>query len=108
MREPIENPVINSPFSEPQRHFEFDDEGITNEIVCRRRQSAYFIPIPKPKTKQTDHQTDIDFGEGWTKDRLQENKFINDVRKRVAVWRARWLSRNNPCYPTPVGVLERL
>ena len=87
MREPIENPVINSPFSEPQRHFKFDDAGITNEIVSRRRQSAYFIPIPKPKTKQTDHQTDIDFGEGWTEDRLQENKFINDIRKRVAVWR---------------------
>ena len=29
----IENPVINSPFSEPTRHFRFDDEGITDEIV---------------------------------------------------------------------------
>ena len=29
----IENPVINSPFEEPQRHFRFTDEGITNEIV---------------------------------------------------------------------------
>ena len=85
----IENPVINSPFSEPQHHFRFDEEGITNEIVDRRRQSAYFIPIPKPKTKQkgqTD-QTQLDFGEGWTDDRLQENKFINDVRERVTLWR---------------------
>ena len=82
----IENPVINSPFSEPQHHFRFDEEGITNEIVDRRRQSAYFIPIPKPKTKQT-NQSQIDFGEGWTGDRLQENQFINDVRKRVALWR---------------------
>lgn len=23
----IENPVINSPFAEPARHFRFDDEG---------------------------------------------------------------------------------
>ena len=82
----IENPVINSPFSEPQRHFRFDERGITNEIVDRRRQSEYFIPIPKPKTKQTD-QGQIDFGEGWTDDRLQENKFINDVRERVSLWR---------------------
>jgi len=29
----IENPVINSPFDEPKRHFRFSDEGITNEIV---------------------------------------------------------------------------
>ena len=41
----IENPVLNSPFEVPQRHFKFDDEGITNEIVESRRSSAYFIPI---------------------------------------------------------------
>jgi len=29
----IENPVINSPFTEPARHFRFTDEGITNETV---------------------------------------------------------------------------
>lgn len=33
----IENPVINSPFDEPRRHFRFTDEGITNEIVEARR-----------------------------------------------------------------------
>ena len=41
----IENPIINSPFAEPCRHFRFDDEGITNEIVESRRVSQYFIPI---------------------------------------------------------------
>ena len=82
----IKNPVINSPFSEPQCHFKFDDQGITNEIVEERRQSEYFIPIPKPKTKQ-DNQTEIDFGEGWTVGRLEENQFINDIRERVALWR---------------------
>jgi len=44
----IENPVINSPFDEPQRHFRFTNEGITNEIVSERRVSSYFIPIAKP------------------------------------------------------------
>ena len=82
----IENPVINSPFSEPQRHFKFDEGGITDEIIERRRQSEYFIPIPKPKTKQTS-QALIDFGEAWTGDRLEENQFINDIRERVAIWR---------------------
>jgi type III restriction enzyme len=47
--EPIENPVINSPFAEPQQHFRFTDTGITNEIVSGRRKSVYFVPIPKPK-----------------------------------------------------------
>jgi len=48
----IENPVINSPFHEPKRHFRFSDEGITNEIIEARRTSAYSIPIAKPKKRK--------------------------------------------------------
>jgi len=44
----IENPVINSPFDEPARHFRFGDEGITNEIVDGRRSSSYFVPLLAP------------------------------------------------------------
>jgi predicted phosphodiesterase len=39
----IENPILNSPFLEPKRHFKFTDDGITNEIVAGRRISSYFI-----------------------------------------------------------------
>jgi hypothetical protein len=35
----IENPIINSPFDEPTRHFRFSDDGITDEIVEGRRTS---------------------------------------------------------------------
>ncbi|MBE9053587.1 hypothetical protein IQ243_24915 [Nostocales cyanobacterium LEGE 11386] len=41
----IENPIINSAFSEPQRHFRFDDDGITSDIIDTRRRSHYFIPM---------------------------------------------------------------
>jgi type III restriction enzyme len=27
----IQNPILNSPFEEPRRHFRFDDDGITNK-----------------------------------------------------------------------------
>ena len=47
----IENPIINSPFDEPTRHFRFTDEGITNEVVEGRRTSSYFVPIARPKKK---------------------------------------------------------
>ena len=47
----IENPVINSPFEEPKRHFLFSEDGITNEIPEARRVSSYFVPIPRPKKK---------------------------------------------------------
>lgn len=79
----IENPILNSPFAEPSQHFKFADEGITNEIVETRRVSAYFVPIPKPKKKGKQLQFDTE----WTQDRVEENKFANRVRARVALWR---------------------
>ncbi len=81
----ITNPVINSPFKEPQRHFRFTDEGITNEIVPERRKSAYFVPVPQPRRKNA-QQLAMDF-EAWTGDRLEENRLINQIRERVAIWR---------------------
>ena len=49
----IENPVLNTPYKEPTRHFRFTDEGITDEIVASRRRSSYFVPLPRPKKKGT-------------------------------------------------------
>lgn len=80
----IENPVINSPFEEPKRHFKFSDEGITDEIIESRRISSYFVPIPQPRKKNS---RQLSFDSEWTADRLEENKFINRVRDRVAIWR---------------------
>ncbi len=79
----IENPVINSPYEEPRRHFRFGDEGITNEIVNGRRVSSYFIPIARPKKKGKQ----LSFDTEWNKERSKKNKFINQVRGRVAIWR---------------------
>ncbi|MBI3941017.1 MAG: DEAD/DEAH box helicase family protein, partial [Acidobacteria bacterium] len=81
----IENPILNSPFAEPARHFKFSDDGITDEIVETRRVSSYFIPIPPPKKKAKSAQ--LVFETEWTQDRVKENKFINDIRTRVAAWR---------------------
>jgi len=83
----IENPIINSAFFEPKRHFRFDDEGITNDIVDVRRISHYFIPIAKAKKKGKIAQLELELGGEWTQDRVEENKFINRVRERVSLWR---------------------
>ena len=70
----IENPIINSPFDEPPRHFRFSDEGITNEIVeGQRRISSYFVPIARPKKKKGAAQPVL-FDTEWTQDRIEENK----------------------------------
>jgi len=78
----IDNPILNSPFREPTRHFRFGDEGITSEVAEERRESAYFMPIPAAKKRSQIH-----FDTEWTRDRIEENRFINRVRGKVDVWR---------------------
>ena len=66
----IQNPVINSAFIEPNRHFRFDDDGITNEIVDGRRVSSYFVPIPASKKRKGAGQ--LTFDTEWTQDRIED------------------------------------
>jgi type III restriction enzyme len=80
----IENPVINSPFAEPEQHFRFSDEGITDEVIAGRRISSYFVPIARPKKKGKQLQFETE----WTQDRIEENRFVNRIRQRVNLWRA--------------------
>lgn len=82
----IENPVLNSSFEEPKRHFKFTEDGITDEIIEERRISQYFVPIPRPK-KRGGKDKQLSFDTEWTADRVEENKDINRIRERVAIWR---------------------
>ncbi|MPZ69743.1 MAG: restriction endonuclease subunit R [Actinobacteria bacterium] len=79
----IENPILNSPYSEPKRHFRFDENGITSDVDDSRRASTYFVPIAQPKKKGVQQALDT----GWTKERMKENDFINQVRSEVKIWR---------------------
>jgi hypothetical protein len=65
-------------------NFKFANEGITNEIVDGRRISSYFVPIAKPKKKGSKQ---LQFDTEWTQDRIEENKLVNDIRRRITLWR---------------------
>ena len=79
----IENPIINSPFAEPRRHFKFSDEGITKHIIEERRISSYFVPIPQSRKKGKNPSFDTE----WTENRLEENRRVNQIRQSVSNWR---------------------
>jgi len=79
----IENPILNSPFEEPERHFRFSDDGITDEVVEGRRESGYFLPIASPRKKSGQ----IKFDTEWTQDRFLSSPRINRIRERVKQWR---------------------
>jgi type III restriction enzyme len=80
----IENPILNSPYEEPTRHFRFDDSGITDEVVEGRRPSSYFVPIPAAKKRGGQLALPAE----WTADRVEVSENVNRIRERVARWRA--------------------
>src|SRR6266542_5020845 len=80
----INNPIINSPYYPPARHFAFDDEGITDRVVERRRPSSYFVPVPRPRKRGQQQQ--LELGE-LTADQIEENQFVNQILARVRRWR---------------------
>lgn len=80
----INNPIINSPYRVPTRHFAFDNEGITDQIVEGRRPSSYFVPVPRPRKRGVQQQ--LEFAE-LTADQIQKNDFVNQIRARVDRWR---------------------
>lgn len=79
----IENPILNSPFEEPTRHFRFGEDGITDEVIEKRRVSAYFMPIPESRRRQGQISMEAE----WTADRIRPNEEINGIRAKVGTWR---------------------
>jgi len=69
----IENPILNSPFAEPTRHFQFGERGITDEVTESLRVSSYFVPIPVSKKRGAQ----LSFDTEWTGERIRENDEIN-------------------------------
>lgn len=78
------NPILNSPFEPPERHFVLGGNGPTGEIRDGRRLSESFIPIPSSR-KGVATQQAFDFDP--TGERLESNSLINDIRTEVERWR---------------------
>lgn len=80
------NPIINFPYSEPKRHFNSDERGLTDEILDVRRPSASYVPVPR--VKSTQQRLDFNTAEGaYGRELQKENEFVNKIRTRVSVWR---------------------
>jgi type III restriction enzyme len=85
----LANPVINSPYDEPARHFVLDSQGRpTGEVAETRRQSEFFVPIPKPKkggrAKSAAPTLDLD---SLTDERIEKNDKIDQLRDALRTWR---------------------
>jgi type III restriction enzyme len=82
----LSNPILNSPYEPPTRHFELGDHGPTGNILEGRRPSESFIPIPVSRKTQKAETLRLDFD--VTGERREQNSLINDIRREVERWRA--------------------
>ena len=89
----FDHPILNSPYSYPERHWELDAQGQpTQKILERRRRAEFITPIPKPrKRKSSAVQQEIVFDEGKglsTKaQQYDPTSVINQLRQQVDQWR---------------------
>lgn len=87
----FEQPILNSPYEYPGRHWELDKSGQpTQNIVESRRRADFVTPIPKPKKKKRGAEQDaLDFGDtlGDPKQKYDPTSIINEVRGYVDQWR---------------------
>lgn len=97
----IDNPVLNSPFKEPDRHFELDETGNpTGVIKDGRRPSIYLVPVPPPKKRTRGAvQAELALGVGG-EERVTENPLINLIRGHVEKWRQSPPSKWNVTHET--------
>ena len=88
----LENPILNSPYEPPARHFVIGHRGPTGEIRPGRRPSESYVPVPVGRKGSKGRQTEAEqqgFDFDATGERREVNSLINDIRARVELWRAR-------------------
>ena len=82
----INNPILNTPFAEPSRHWVLDESGIpTGFPADGRRRSEFVVPVPPPKHKvkaQGTLELEDEYGQ------RKSNDYINEIRAKVTAWRA--------------------
>ena len=87
-------PIINSPYEYPTRHWELDAEGQpTHRLIDRRRRAEFVTPIPKARTRKAPGAQDaLEFGDRTgvaTKAQgYDPTPIINELRGHVDRWRA--------------------
>lgn len=88
----FEQPIINSPYDYPSKHWELDDEGQpTHKLLDSRRSVQFLTPVPKPKRrgKNKDKGGELDLGTdlGEEGDQRYHSGIISGVREQVDKWR---------------------
>lgn len=87
----FKDPILNSPYEFPGRHWELVDGQPTGKIEENRRGCSYLTPIPKSKKRKKD-QEQLDLFEEQPKVTVDGVEYdptsiVNQVRAQVDTWR---------------------
>lgn len=101
----LANPILNSPYELPSRHFELSSTGPTGTIIEGRRPSESFIPVAPVRKGRSKRAGDGSVQEALTltNEQVVRNTLIDDLRREVALWRNR---RYDGVTPTTRKLLE--
>ncbi|MDR2925573.1 MAG: DEAD/DEAH box helicase family protein [Azoarcus sp.] len=87
----FEQPILNSPYERPARHWALDASGQPTQAINETRRQADFItPIPKPRKQRGGAvQASLLFGGGLSTEKqpYDHTTVINAVREEVDKWR---------------------
>jgi type III restriction enzyme len=88
----FDQPILNSPYEYPRRHWRLDPEGQpTGDIAEKRRPAQYVTPVPKPK-KHKSHPAQAPLlldgaGVSTAEQQYDPTPVINELRRHVDQWR---------------------
>ncbi|MDT8405579.1 BPTD_3080 family restriction endonuclease, partial [Sulfuriflexus sp.] len=89
----FDQPILNSPYEYPGRHWELDASGQpTQKIIEKRRRADFITPIPTPKKRKSAGEQQgfvFDEGKGLSTEEQQYNQtsIITRLREHVERWR---------------------
>lgn len=80
----LENPILNTPYSTPMRHWVLDSKGQpTGRTRDGRRDPGYVVPVAAPRRSGRQSEFDLDADKNAT-----QNTLVKLVRPEVDRWRA--------------------
>jgi type III restriction enzyme len=109
----FEQPILNSPYEYPSRHWELNAQGQpTQRIIDARRRAEFIAPIPKPKKQKgaAPQQEGFVFDEGkglsTQAQQYDPTPIINGLRDHVDKWRALPHANNRQVIPETARFLQ--
>ena len=81
----LENPILNKPFAQPEKHWVLDENGMpTGEVEEGRRRSEYIVAVAASK-RRSGAQEEFVLDEHLSERRANDR--INAIRDEVDQWR---------------------